>query len=191
MQGSGNPFGNEYRVTLKDLSLYDQTVKQIETLDGIDKISDRSDIAGKLTRLNYFVTVAGLWFVVILAVVTLFIISNTIKMTMYSRRFEIGIMKSVGATNAFIRIPFLIEAMGLGLISGLVSSAAVILLYEPVRNGASGVIHLIGKATLPTEQIWFPTLLAMSASGLLIGLVGGFISVSRYLNKEGGAIFGT
>ena len=148
MQGSGNPFGNEYRVTLKDLSLYDQTVKQIETLDGIDKISDRSDIAGKLTRLNYFVTVAGLWFVVILAVVTLFIISNTIKMTMYSRRFEIGIMKSVGATNAFIRIPFLIEAMGLGLISGLVSSAAVILLYEPVRNGASGVIHLIGKATL-------------------------------------------
>ena len=191
MQGSGNPFGNEYRVTLKDLSLYDETVKQIETLDGIDKISDRSDIAGKLTRLNYFVTVAGLWFVVILAVVTLFIISNTIKMTMYSRRFEIGIMKSVGATNAFIRIPFLIEAMGLGLISGLVSSAAVILLYEPVRNGASGVIHLIGKATLPTEQIWFPTLLAMSASGLLIGLVGGFISVSRYLNKEGGAIFGT
>ena len=191
MQGSGNPFGNEYRVTLKDLSLYDQTVKQIETLDGIDKISDRSDIAGKLTRLNYFVTVAGLWFVVILAVVTLFIISNTIKMTMYSRRFEIGIMKSVGATNAFIRIPFLIEAMGLGLISGLVSSAVVILLYEPVRNGASGVIHLIGKATLPTEQIWFPTLLAMSASGLLIGLVGGFISVSRYLNKEGGAIFGT
>ena len=191
MQGSGNPFGNEYRVTLKDLSLYDQTVTQIETLDGIDKISDRSDIAGKLTRLNYFVTVAGLWFVVILAVVTLFIISNTIKMTMYSRRFEIGIMKSVGATNAFIRIPFLIEAMGLGLISGLVSSAAVILLYEPVRSGASGVIHLIGKATLPTEQIWFPTLLAMSASGLLIGLVGGFISVSRYLNKEGGAIFGT
>ena len=191
MQGSGNPFGNEYRGTLKDLSLYDETVKQIETLDGIDKISDRSDIAGKLTRLNYFVTVAGLWFVVILAVVTLFIISNTIKMTMYSRRFEIGIMKSVGATNAFIRIPFLIEAMGLGLISGLVSSAAVILLYEPVRNGASGVIHLIGKATLPTEQIWFPTLLAMSASGLLIGLVGGFISVSRYLNKEGGAIFGT
>ena len=69
MQGSGNPFGNEYRVTLKDLSLYDQTVKQIETLDGIDKISDRSDIAGKLTRLNYFVTVAGLWFVVILATV--------------------------------------------------------------------------------------------------------------------------
>ncbi len=84
MQGEGNPFGNEYKLRLRDLSQYEDTVQQIKTLKGIDKISDRSDIADKLTRLNYFVTIVGVWVVLILGVVTLFIIANTIKMTMYA-----------------------------------------------------------------------------------------------------------
>ncbi len=190
MQGSGNPFGNEFRITLKDLARYQETVNTIKKLDGIDQVSDRSDIAGKLTKLNYFVTVVGLWVVLILAVVTLFIISNTIKMTMYSRRFEISIMKSVGATNAFVRIPFMIEATVIGLLSGLLSSAAIIALYEPVRTAAGNVIGMIRSSTLAVSQIWLPTLLSMSCIGILIGLIGGFISITRYLNKEGGAILG-
>ncbi len=190
MKGKGNPFGNEYSVKLKDLTKFNETVSSISELEGVDKVSDRSDVAGKLTKLNYFVTVVGLWVVLILAVVTLFIISNTIKMTMYSRRFEISIMKSVGATNTFIRIPFIVEAMTIGLLSGLVASGAILSLYEPVRNAASGVIGMIRTSTLSVDRIWLPTLLTMSAIGIIIGLIGGIISMIRYLNKEGGAIIG-
>ena len=190
MQGDGNPFGNEYKVRLDDLSLYADTVAEIGKLPGIDSISDRSDIAGKLTKLNYFVTVVGMWVVLVLGAVTLFIISNTIRMTMYSRRFEISIMHSVGATNAFIRIPFVIEAMMIGLIAGRRSSCIVIAVYEPLRSAASGIIGMIGSSTLPVESISLPTLLLMSGAGILIGLLGGSISISRYLNKEGGAVIG-
>ena len=191
MQGEGNPFGNEYKLRLRDLSQYEDTVQQIKTLKGIDKISDRSDIADKLTRLNYFVTIVGVWVVLILGVVTLFIIANTIKMTMYARRFEISIMKSVGATNAFVRMPFMVEAMAIGLFAGLMSSAVLIALYEPIRHAAAGVIGMIRTATLPVDAVWFPTLLAMTGAGLLIGLLGGSVSITRYLHKEGGAILGT
>ena len=191
MQGEGNPFGNEYKLRLRDLSQYEDTVQQIKNLKGIDKVSDRSDIADKLTRLNYFVTIVGVWVVLILGVVTLFIIANTIKMTMYARRFEISIMKSVGATNAFVRIPFMVEAMAIGLFAGLLSSAVLIALYEPIRHAAAGVIGMIRTATLPVDAVWVPTLLAMTGAGLPIGLLGGSVSITRYLHKEGGAILGT
>ena len=190
MKGKNNPFGNEYKVNLKDLAKYQDTVDSIKKIEGVEKVSDRSDVASKLTKLNYFVTLVGSWVVLILAIVTLFIISNTIKMTMYSRRFEISIMKSVGATNAFVRIPFVIEAMLIGLISGLVASGAILGMYEPVRSAASGIIGMISGSTLSLEEIWLPTLLIMSGIGVLIGLVGSFISISRYLNKEGGSILG-
>ncbi len=190
LQDGRNPFGNEFRVRLRDLSQYDNTVSEIKSLSGVDTVSDRKDVASKLTKLNYFVTIVGSWVVLILAVVTLFIISNTIKMTMYSRRFEISIMKSVGATNAFVRIPFLIEAMMIGLLSGVIAALAIIIMYSPIRDAAAGVIGMIGNATLPVERIWLPTLLLMSGAGIAIGLIGGFISVTRYLNKEGGSLHG-
>ncbi len=191
MQGEGNPFGNEYKVQLSDLSQYQSTVNSIMKMDGVDTVSDRSDVAQRLTNLNHLVTVVGMWLVLILAVITLFIISNTIKMTMYTRRFEISIMKSVGATNAFIRIPFVIESMTIGLFSGILASVAVIALYEPVRGTLSDIIDMLRSATIPLGNVWLPTLLCMSGIGITVGLFGGFIAVNRHLNKEGGAVFGT
>ena len=106
MQGDENPLGNVYKVRLKNLTDYKSTIGQIKKINGVVSVSDRSEIARTLTKLNYFVSLVGFWVVLILGIVTLFIISNTIKMTMYSRRFEISIMKSVGATNTFVRIPY-------------------------------------------------------------------------------------
>lgn len=190
MQDEGNPFGNAYKIRLKDLSKYNDTVKQIKQINGVDSVSDRSDIAGKLTKLNYFVTLVGSWIVLILGIVTLFIISNTIKMTMYSRRYEISIMKSVGATNTFVRIPFIIEAMIIGLFSGLLAAGIIIAIYTPVRDAASGIVRLINTSTLTVGDIWLQTLLLMSGIGMIIGFAGGFISISKYLKKEGGEIIG-
>ncbi len=190
MQGDGNPMPNVYHVKLHDLSEYSETVRQIESIDGVASVSDRSDIAKKLTRLNYFVAVIGFWIVLILGLVTLFIISNTIRMTMYSRRFEISIMKSVGATNAFVRIPFIIEAMTIGLIAGVSASAVIIGLYEPVRDAAADMFYFIGKSTIPVTELWPYVILGFSGAGVLIGMIGGFISITKYLRKEGGEILG-
>ena len=190
MQGDENPLGNVYKVRLKDLSDYKDTIAEIKTIDGVTSVSDRAAIARTLTKLNYFVTLVGSWVVLILGVVTLFIISNTIKMTMYSRRFEISIMKSVGATNTFVRIPFIIEAMVIGLIAGILSSIVIISIYNPVRESAGNMISLIGTSTIPLEQIWGPVLLGFSGIGVLIGALGGFISITKYLRKEGGEILG-
>jgi len=188
LQGENNPFGNEYKVTLNDLSEYNSTSKALKDINGVEKVSDLSDVAGKLTKLNYFVTIVGSWLVLILAAVTLFIISNTIKMTMYSRRFEISIMKSVGASNSFIRMPFVIEAMTTGFISGLIAAASVLALYEPVKHAVAGIIGMLKTSTLTLDRIWLPTIILMSAAGIIAGLFGSIISVSRYLSKEGGAV---
>ncbi len=190
MQDDGNPFGNAYKVKLQDLSQYKKTVDEIKKIDGVSAVSDRSDIAGKLTKLNYFVTIVGSWVVLVLALVTLFIISNTIKMTMYSRRYEISIMKSVGATNSFIRVPFVIEAMVIGLVSGLAAAGVICSVYMPIRSAAASIISFIGESTFTVRQIMFPTLIAMSLTGLLIGIIGSIISITRYLKKEGGDIIG-
>ena len=128
--------------------------------------------------------------VLVLGIVTLFIISNTIKMTMYSRRFEISIMKSVGATNAFVRIPFIIEAMTIGLIAGIISSVVLISIYNPIRETAGHTINLIGSSTIPLDDLWFRIVMGLSGAGILIGALGGFISITRYLRKEGGEILG-
>lgn len=190
MQGKDNPYPNAYKVQLDDLSKYDETIKQISKIDGVDSISNRRDIALKLTKLNDIVTYVGLFAVIILGVVTLFIISNTIRMTMYSRRYEISIMKSVGATNSFVRIPFLVEGMTLGLISGVISAGVIIGFYNPLLQTATSIAQVVGEAAIPLSSIWPYIVLAFVGAGILIGALGSLISVSKYLKKEGGEILG-
>lgn len=176
-----------YQITLTDSELYDQTMAQVISLNNVDTISDRSDVAEKLTDLNNLVTTVGFWVMVVLSAVSLFIISNTIRMTMYSRRLEISIMKSVGATNSFIRVPFIVEGMIIGLISALVSTVLVGLIY----NTAMGAINNIMPFTpIPLSLLSYKLLLVFIVVGLLFGAIGGLISISKYLKKEGGDIIG-
>lgn len=190
LQGDKNPLGNAYKVRLKDLSDYKETITKLEAVEGVSSVSDRGDIARTLTKLNYFVSIVGFWVVLILGIVTLFIISNTIKMTMYSRRFEISIMKSVGATNTFIRIPFIIEAMAIGFIAGAISSIVLISVYNPIKDTAGQMITLIGTSAIPLSSIWLNIAAGFCGAGILIGALGGYISITKYLRKEGGDIIG-
>lgn len=184
-----NPLQNAYHITLTDLSQYKETIKQIEKIDGVDTVSDRSEIARLLTKLNNLVTMVSFWLIVVLTIVTLFIISNSIRMTVYSRRSEISIMKSVGATNAFVRLPFLIEAMTIGMLSGLISSGILLALYTPILDIITSIVAMIKNSAIPLEDIWLPFMLTFMAAGMVIGFIGGFISVTKYLKKEGGEAF--
>ena len=115
-----NPLPDAYRVTLKDLSQFSQTVSQIKGIANVDSVRENSDLASKLMSVRHAVTIVSVGLVVMLFLVALFIIANTIRITMFSRKLEINIMKAVGATNWFIRWPFLIEGVLIGIISSVI-----------------------------------------------------------------------
>lgn len=186
LMGENNPLPNAYRVTLIDLEKYDETVAQISALEGVYKINDVSDIADKLTRMDQIVKIVCICVVSFLGVVSLFIISNTIRVTMYSRRLEISIMKSVGATNGFIRIPFVVEGMIIGLISGALSSALLLVAYGPLAGSISGIMASFQPIPMADFAWWI--ILGFLGAGILFGMVGGLISMGKYLKKEGDSI---
>ncbi len=185
LQEDENPLPDAFHVTMEDLSQYENTVSDINRIDGIEAVSDRSDTAERLTDLNRLVANAGIWVIISLGAVSLFIISNTIKVTMYSRRFEISIMKSVGATNWFIRIPFIIEGMTIGLISAVLSTIILKFAYDELMVVINNIVPFKG---IPFDNLIWYVAGGFSIVGILFGLVGGLISISRYLKKEGGDV---
>ena len=179
---------DRFRVQMKDLSKYDETVKEIKAINGVDSISDRRSFAEKLTKVSNLVNIIAVGVVIALIIISLFIIANTIRATMYSRRFEISIMKSVGATDMFVRMPFLVEGMVIGIISAAISTGALALLYN-------ALVSVMLKTNLPLEFLSFtdvvlPLALAFVVVGVLVGFFGGFISIRKYLKKEGNEILG-
>ena len=182
-EGEENPLPDAFRITMKDFSIYNETVNQIMNIEEVSSISDKSDIAKKLSDLKKLVSIIGFWVNVGLAVVSLMIISNTIRITMYNRRFEISIMKSVGATNMFIRTPFIIEGFLLGLISASLSIAILNLIFMYATSLINNIIPLNNfflKQTL--DKLIF----VFMASGGFLGVFASLISIKKYLKKEGG-----
>lgn len=187
MQGDDNPLPYAYDVTMVDLSKYDDTVAQLKEVEGVASVSSHREVASKLTSLSSFITTMSLWIIVALAVISLFIISNTIRMTMFSHRFEISIMKSVGATNAFVRVPFIIEGIVIGLISALVSIGLLFLLSDAIIGFAKNILDF--QYTPFTEVMW-PMTGAFCGAGILVGVLGGLVSISRFLKHEGNEVLG-
>ena len=186
LTGENNPLPDAFRISLKDLSIYEETAQQILSIEGVQKINDYSEVANKLTRLDTMVKIVAISVVTVLGIVSLFIIANTIRVTMHSRRLEISIMKSVGATNGFVRVPFLVEGALIGCISGLISSGLVALAYNYVMKVISSLMSSFIPLPLSTVIPW--TILAFVGAGILFGLVGGLISIGKYLNKEGSKV---
>ena len=186
-----NPLPDSFIVVMHDLSKYEETVAEIQKIEGVDKdsILNRKDFADKLTRISNLVTIISIGVVAALLIISLFIIANTIRATMYSRRFEISIMKSVGATNMFVRMPFLVEGMVIGFISAALSTGAVALLYEAVKRV---ITEAAGSwiTVIPFSELVVPLAISFLVAGILVGFFGGFISIRKYLKKEGNEILG-
>ena len=173
---------------MADLSLYNQTVEEIKKVDGVDSVDSRKDVADKLTSLNTLITMMSFWIILALAVISLFIISNTIRMTMFSHRFEISIMKSVGATNSFVRIPFVIEGVIIGLTSAVVSIGLLTVLYDRVLVAVESILPLNGYVPF-ADVVWY-IVAAFVGAGVVVGALGSLLSIRKYLKKEGNEILG-
>ena len=172
---------HSYYVTLKDLSEYKDTVEEIKKLPEVDIISNRADLFDKLTKFNKFVSSVGLVLSLLLALIALFIVTNTIRLTMHSRKQEISIMKAVGATNTFIRIPFIVEGIVIGVFSSLVASFSLNFFYkfviESIRNNVS-FFYSTGFNNLIFYLLFYFTL-----AGVAFGVLGGGLSIRKYLSK--------
>ena len=181
--GDENPLPDSYKICLSDLSLYDETISAITAIDGVDSISDYRAVANKLSSLDRLVRYCSIGIVIILAVVSLFIIANTVKVTIFSRRVEINIMKSVGATNGFVRVPFIVEGIIIGIISGLVSATVLYFAYDQAVEVVYGLAPWLTIVNIrPYVWLIYGGYLVV---GMLFGLLGGTISIGKYLKKQG------
>ena len=180
---TANILPDAFKVGFKDPTRYETTVQQLKNLPEVYTVRDNREYAEKLMGINQTVTVVGAWIVGLLLVVSLFIITNTIKLTMYVRKLEISIMKSVGATDWFIRMPFLVEGIVIGLIAGLISFGLVSYIYSAA---ASSITDVLATGVLPYSSMLFNLLIAFIGSGVLSGSIGSLVSIRKYLRNDGG-----
>lgn len=178
-----NPLQDSFVITFEDLSKFDATVMQIQQVEHVDTVEYEPEIAELLTKVRQVVLAVGGWIIGLLLLVSLFIIANTIKLTVYNRRLEIYIMRSVGATSGFIRFPFVVEGMMLGLISGALSYGLLYFVYTQL----AGLFTFGDYRLIAFSEVWLVLLLGFLIGGVLTGVLGSAISMGKYLREENNA----
>ena len=177
-----------YKVTVKDLEQFDATVDEIKTFENVLQIKENSDLAGKLASIRNAVTYISIGIVAILFFVSLFIVSNTIRITIYNRRLEISIMKAVGATNAFIRWPFMVEGILLGLFSAILGLGIQYGVYSIASIWLTNMLSMLGgEAVNFLDYVW--VIFGIFAFiGVVIGAFGSIISLNKYLKEHSNVV---
>lgn len=183
-----NPLPDAFKVTLVKMDNFSEVVKQIKTLDNIYSVRENSQLADKLLQIRRTVTFISVGIIALLLVVSLFIISNTVKVTMFNRRREISIMKAVGATNSFIRWPFMIEGVAIGVVSALVSLLLVTIIYLITASQLETIFSLFGSTSVSFAKYWWRILLGFLLVGIVSGAGGSAFSMSKYLKEQEGVI---
>ena len=183
-----NPLPDAYKVTLENLNDYDNVMTMLTSVENTLSVRGNSDLAGQVRQIRSGVTYISVGMIIMLLAVSLFIIANTVRVTMYNRRLEISIMKAVGATNWFIRWPFIIEGILIGIIAGFVSLLLVFGLYELALKSLGTIFTLFGATSIPFSSYALPMLLAFILIGVFAGVFGSIFSMGRYLKEQGSVV---
>ena len=174
-----NPLRDSYHIKMKDISLHEQTVEQIKKIPGVAKTYSRKDISEKLIKVRNVMNALTITMLAILGAVSIFIISNTVKLATFIRRDEIAIMKMVGATNSFIRWPFIIEGFCLSVIGAVIAFFLEWMLYSLIQDTISkgiGIVSIIPFGSLATG-----VLSVFILSGAIIGIGGSLLTIRKFL----------
>ena len=182
------PLPDAYKVTVDNLDNFSSTVEDLKGLDHVDIIRENRDLAQRLVAIRHGISVIAIVIIAVLFIISLFIISNTIRLTVYSRRLEISIMKSVGATNSFVRFPFVIEGIILGILSGTIGFGLVWGVYELAITQFSDLLASINLTAIPFTDYALMMLGAFILIGVICGVGGSLVTMSKYLNREGSEI---
>ena len=181
-----NPLPPSFRVKLGTLANLDDVIYQFSQVTGITKINAPTAIAGTLTNIKNLIYIFGIGIVVILALVSLVIITNTIRITVFSRRREINIMKYVGATNAFIRQPFVVEGALIGLFSSALAYGIIYFAYDRVllwmeEHNISWLTSSTQQVLLPFSEVYLVLAVTFLVVGVFTGILGSTFSMRKYL----------
>ncbi len=175
-----NPLPNSFVVSLEEPEAAMRVEEALSGVRGVEDVGNERETVERIIGLAKIIRTMGVVIFIILVLVSLFLISNTIKLTVYSRRREIGIMKFVGATDWFIRWPFLIEGMIMGLIGGIIAVGVVFFAYQLVYTDITQSLFYAGLVK-PSEVLnsfsW-----QFGLTGLVIGALGSFIALKRFLD---------
>ncbi|MBR0277282.1 MAG: permease-like cell division protein FtsX [Clostridia bacterium] len=174
-----NPLRNSFKVTLKNISLAEDAAKSIKKFDGVADVSDNQSSINRLLNATKIIKHISFWFMIFLSAIAVFIISNTIKITLFARRRDINIMKYLGADNSFISWPFIIEGIIIGLIGALISLIIVILAYGYFVSMDVTFFGTIKFCTV--SEVILPLLGWFAGIGVLLGAFGSAISIRRHL----------
>lgn len=172
---------DRYEVTVEDNSLLEQTVAEIEKIDGVAEVSAYYEIANGFQSLQKVLNIASMVIIIVLFVVSLFIISNTVKLAMYSRSEEIAIMKMVGATNSFIRLPFVVEGFILGMLGAVIAFFLEWGLYDFLQAKIAAVDTLRLFQIVPFAEVIELVAISYALTGFAVGVVGSLLSIRKFL----------
>ncbi len=180
-----NPLPDTYKVSVKDIEKMAETTNRMSTLEGVESVKASSEFADVLISIRNIFSVIAIAVVIALIIVCLVIISNTTRTSVFSRRKEINIMKYVGATNKFIKIPFQIEGTIIGLLAAVAAFILTMFVYRGVFNLFQGNYQLwsiLGINSLYSfKSIFLPVAVAYLVAGAVIGAIGTTISTSKYV----------
>ncbi|MCR3955982.1 MAG: permease-like cell division protein FtsX [Gudongella sp.] len=178
-----NPLPDSYIIKVNDIEYADGLVNDVKTLDGVEEVKYYKDVIDKLLIFAGYIQFGGILIIGILVFISVFIISNTIKITVSSRRREINIMKYVGATNGYIRGPFIMEGIFLGIIGALISIVIVYFGYQYFYKSMNEKLYDLFTFYLVDPKLIFTDLAIMFGTiGAGIGALGSLVSLKRFLN---------
>ena len=173
---------HRFVVVLVDNALMEQTVDEVKAISGVAHISAAFELAEGFTTLKNILHIASIAVISVLLVVSLLIISNTVKLAMYDRKDEIAIMKMVGATNGFIRLPFVVEGFLLGMTGAALAFGLEWLMYDAMIKRMEIVDTLKLFSFVPFGTLLWPMIVTFAAAGLFVGIVGSWTSIRKFMN---------
>lgn len=178
--GENNPLRDSYIITVSDLSQTERISAVAAEIDGVSEVIENQDILGGIETITKSVKNIGLWIMLIFLLLSIFIISNTIKLGVSAQGDEIGIMKSVGATSWFIRGPFVMQGLLLGIFGAAPASLILIVGYNAVLNKISGAITPDIMTLIGTGEIAGYILPLFFGIGILVGIIGSYTAAGKY-----------
>ena len=173
---------HRYIVTLEDNTKMEQTDAALKQLPGVAKTNAAYELAKGFTTIQDVLHIVSAAVIAVLLVVSLLIISNTVKLAMYDRRDEIAIMKMVGATNGFIRLPFVVEGFSLGMIGAILAFGTEWAGYDALVQKIGSVDSLQLFKFVPFQELLIPMVIVFTAAGMFVGIVGSWTSIRKFMN---------
>lgn len=178
--GEDNPFPYSFEVQVDKPERIQEIVPQIEKMPGVETAKFGQEVVEHLFQLTRILRLGGIFLIIMLAIATLFIISNTIRITVFARRREVSIMKYVGATNWFIRWPFLLEGMFMGFVGALIAAVALFKMYDAAQVKIYSTLAFF--PLLPSWPFMVYLCAGLVAVGTFIGAAGSAISLRKFLD---------